>query len=307
MIRFDTSTAATAGNIDIYTSASGTADATITSTQRMIIEQGGNVGIGTTSPVNELEVAGTINATAIYMGTNNVSNINYVDIQNQSMVNYIGVVNTSNNNYIVDYVGIQNTSLVNYISTVNTSNNNYIVDYVGIQNTSLVNYIGTVNTTRNNYLTSAYVPYTGANANLDLGANNLSVDTSVFAVDVTNDRVGIGIAAPTELLHLDNSGTSTLFLDRAGTGVRMSLAFGDAGTKKWYMGMPDSDIAGDGSEFFIGTSQTTADAALWIETSGNVGIGTTNPQNTLNVQGDINVTDTDISMYMEGGILVIEG
>ena len=41
--------------------------------------------------------------------------------------------------------------------------------------------------------------------------------------------------------------------------------------------------------------------------NGNVGIGTTAPQNTLNVEGDINVTNSDIKMYMEGGAFVIEG
>jgi len=43
--------------------------------------------------------------------------------------------------------------------------------------------------------------------------------------------------------------------------------------------------------------------------SGDVGIGTTAPTKTLEVQGEINVTttDADISMFMEGGMLVVSG
>ena len=50
------------------------------------------VGINTTNPLNELEVNGTLNATAIFMGTNNVSTIAYVDIQNTSINNFVNDV-----------------------------------------------------------------------------------------------------------------------------------------------------------------------------------------------------------------------
>ena len=237
MIRFDTSTAATAGNIDIYTSASGTADATITSTQRMIIEQGGNVGIGTTSPVNELEVAGTINATAIYMGTNNVSNINYVDIQNQSIVNYIAANNGS--------------------------------------------------------MGSTFVPYTGANSNLDLGANNLTVDTSVLAVDSTNDRVGIGTASPIGKFEVkNNDGGNTIRTYSSSWADDEYNGFGIYGA------VQDAELGSIGYRYHIdGTSNsgmqigTSTSAKMTVLTSGNVGIGTDSPVDLLNVYGgDINLT-----------------
>jgi hypothetical protein len=43
---------------------------------------------------------------------------------------------------------------------------------------------------------SGYVPYAGATGAVDLGANNLTVDTNVLFVGATNDRVGIGTTAP---------------------------------------------------------------------------------------------------------------
>ena len=284
-----------------------------------VIDTSGNVGIGTTAPVNALEVAGTINATAIYMGTNNVSNINYVDIQNTSLVNYIGVVNTSNNNYIVDYVGIQNTSLVNYIGVVNTSNNNYIVDYVGIQNTSLVNYISIVNTSNNNYIVdyvgiqntslvnyiaannasmgSTFVPYTGANQNINLGNNNFSVNSTFYVNTNNGGRVGVGTSAPTRNFHILTDGDTTgldtqIYIQQSGSrdaAIQLKVASTD-----WTFGADNSD----GDSFKIANGINLANSpALTIDTSERVGIGTTSPGSLLTVAqvattNEINLSNT---------------
>ncbi len=44
-----------------------------------------------------------------------------------------------------------------------------------------------------------------------------------------------------------------------------------------------------------------------VNATGAFGIGTSTPQNTLNVVGDINVTNSNIKMYMQNGAMVIEG
>ena len=62
---FDTSTGATAGDVTFQTAASGTAGNAITYATRMTIKQGGKVGIGTTTPGEKLEVAGTIECIAL--------------------------------------------------------------------------------------------------------------------------------------------------------------------------------------------------------------------------------------------------
>jgi hypothetical protein len=51
---------------------------------------------------------------------------------------------------------------------------------------------------------SGYVPYSGATDDVDLGANNLTVDTNTLFVDAVNDRVGIGTTAPRT--NLDTNG-----------------------------------------------------------------------------------------------------
>jgi len=66
LIRFDISTGATAGDISFMTAPTGAADAAIVSTERMRIQQNGNVGIGTTAPTNKLHI---LNGTTKLEGT----------------------------------------------------------------------------------------------------------------------------------------------------------------------------------------------------------------------------------------------
>ena len=287
-------------------------DANITGT---LYVAGVNISANNDSMKNYVDTQDIVfNTTMVnYVGTVNTSMKNYVGVQNGSMVNYIGVVNTSMSNYIVDYVGIQNTSLVNYIGTVNTSMgnyvdaqntsqtnlinlnnasvNNYIVDYVGIQNTSLVNYIGVqntslvnyigvVNTTRNNYVTDVFVPYTGASKNLNLGDNNLSVNTSVFFVDTNNDRVGIGTTSPSYKFEVNGG----VFATRNSDGFQLhdssnnQILAGDATSTIFNGNKADMD--------FILHADTVDNAFFMQGSSGNVGIGTTSPDNMLHVDDD---------------------
>ena len=46
-----------------------------------------------------------------------------------------------------------------------------------------------------------YIPYSGATGNINLGSNNLTVDTNTIFVDSVNHRVGIGTVTPTATLH----------------------------------------------------------------------------------------------------------
>lgn len=49
---------------------------------------------------------------------------------------------------------------------------------------------------------SGYVPYTGATGDVDLGANDLMVDTDTLFVNSINHRVGIGTKDPSKLLEV---------------------------------------------------------------------------------------------------------
>lgn len=66
---------------------------------------------------------------------------------------------------------------------------------------------------------ASYVPYTGATTSVNLGANNLTVDTNTLFVDATNNRVGIGTATPSFPLDIISTATNQLVLQSTGTAT----------------------------------------------------------------------------------------
>ena len=113
--------------------------------------------------------------------------------------------------------------------------------------------------------------------------NTVAVDNSVLFVDTVNNRVGIGTDSPERLLSLysDNAETTPrLLIEQDGTGDAV-MAFSLTGGQGWSMGIDNSG----GDSFMIHNSAGGVDSSsqFTIKTSGNVGIGTTNPTNALHV------------------------
>lgn len=129
--------------------------------------------------------------------------------------------------------------------------------------------------------------------------DSLVIDTSEFVIDDVGN-VGIGIAIPTAELHveggqilvtsdanddwtfkIDAGKDATVELDRGSVGRRGFVEFSTADASDWFLGIPDNNGLGDASEFYIGTTDSGAAPAIWIETSGNVGIGVSDPVSNL--------------------------
>ena len=150
---------------------------------------------------------------------------------------------------------------------------------------------------------SGLVPYTGATSNVNLGANNLTVDTNTFFVDATNNRVGIGTASPSRLLDIYNSkvaDTEIMLMRGSENGlllqdlraVHMASFLGYNGTN--FNAIEFRAKSGYGSQ-------------LVLATSGKVGIGTTSPAQKLHVAGitllddKLAFTQTDLNEYIDSG------
>jgi len=115
--------------------------------------------------------------------------------------------------------------------------------------------------------------------------------------DASAESLGIGTTLPTSALHVINSnasGESIATLEaiaskngyvyiNADDNRRKSLVFQSGGVDKFSMGVGDSDELSQNS-FFIGSGKSGGSGAnLVITSSGNVGIGTSSPQQVLQI------------------------
>jgi hypothetical protein len=112
----------------------------------------------------------------------------------------------------------------------------------------------------------------------------LRIDSSQD-VNIPNGGLAIGTtSSPAGLLSLESAGDTFLQFELTGTGANV-----------WNVGMDNNDGA---FKIIDGAAGTTP--ALTIDTSGNVGIGTTSPQTALNIERDDGSADILLSRDSTG-------
>ena len=132
---------------------------------------------------------------------------------------------------------------------------------------------------------AAIVPTTFTTATF---SGDVTVDSTTFHVDSTNNRVGVGTTSPDAALHVQTTGSGAtggtvilnpnlnsssvgLFLGKAvGAGTCMFMNYTHSGT---------DDSVDNTANFGIFSKSTN----LTLKGNGNVGIGTTNPANTMHI------------------------
>ena len=192
---------------------------------RMIIDDSGLIGIGTSTPVYQVDVVGDINidsssaykinGTDVLLGTtlgSTIVNSSLTSVGNLTDLTVVGDLAVDTNVLYVDTgndrVGINNISPTQALDVVGNAlingsadlsdGNSYQIDSNIVLNE---NSLGTG-------VTSSNLQQLGTLNSLDI-SGNLTVDTDVLVVDTGNNRVGINNSSPAEALDITGNGNLT--------------------------------------------------------------------------------------------------
>lgn len=121
-------------------------------------------------------------------------------------------------------------------------------------------------------------------------SGKFEVGKASLIVHTDSGRVGIGIAKPSELLHVNQGNLKiqnkdgSLFL-----GHSKEVLFGSIGKSSTMLAQDSPLVIGTriNHDMRLGTNNTSR---IIIKNNGNVGVGTTNPRDMLDVHGHINAT-----------------
>jgi hypothetical protein len=187
--------------------------------------------------------------------------------------------------------GQSNTGLGYYALTANTTgqgntaigSNALVADTTGAYNTTLGSGALTLNTTGTN---NTVLGYNVASTTLATGTYNILIGTS-SAVDTaaagTNYNLNIGNLLQGDMTNSDATHNKTLYLQSAVAGVNYLQIAGSQAAIGGPVSHASATISGQGSNSII-------DIILTPKGAGRVGIGTTSPQATLDVNGYARLT-----------------
>ena len=237
---------------------------------RMMIDQNGNVGIGTTSPAARLDITRTDSTAEMLMLNNSGANSNpNLAIRNPGQQFDIQVVSARNNNFeVMDANAGSGASAVRFVIANATGN-------VGI------------GTTTPNYLLQVASGTDGRSVNL----------SNVLYVNGSSGNVGIGTTSPLFKLQIaeTNGGTSAAMRILGGSSG-IEFLNDSTGNRAWHIGMAPRGSTADTDLVFSAYGGTSWSERVRITNAGNVGIGTTTPTTALEVAGNITVTNSNILM-----------
>ena len=271
--------------------------------ERMRIGSSGNVGIGTTSPAAGLQVAkggttipvaGSSTASAVFGNSTSDDNYGVAIGANSSGVGYISSQRTDGNATTYNLAIQPNGGNVG-IGT--TSPNTKL--QVSALNSNYVNLTGGFSVVK---AEEGYGMYMGVASSGNSWIQSATYDNGITYPLILNSaggNVGIGTASPSRLLQLNSSGQTDLHLTSTNQGVGasdgMTIFLDASGTGGLWL-----------REAAALRFATSSSEKMRIDSSGNVGIGTTAPATKLHVNGDIGAYTSDWVATVSGSRLLMK-
>ena len=240
----------------------------ITRLTGLVVNSGGNVGIGTTSPGTKLEVSGASNAAEIRLRSTDATNATLRAYVNGAEAGKLAFL--SGGHAIVETAGIERLRVtpVGYMGIgTTTPQSNFVVSNAGgagLEIAAAGGYGSGPALTAYNRSGTAYVPLTSYAL-----ANTWWVGGLGRAMDLdTSGNLGIGVSTPTQRLDVRGQG---MFGTDNFTG---RINFGTS--SQWYLSAAGTSTA-NATFSLNGWNGTSYSQMVTVDSTGGVGVGATAP------------------------------